>query len=146
MERWEIVEHRILVATGIALIALSAWLLIDGGRAFVVVLLAPVIFWVFWQAFFEGKLGSTEPVSGAERLMYGMYLWVRRLVIGGIALVLLVLAIAAFKMALDLTTILLLAGLSLFVGWAAIFGAGRMKSMSDDLPVHRERRERYRKP
>jgi hypothetical protein len=146
MERWEIVERRILVAVGLALIALSAWLVMDGERAFFVVLLAPIIFWVFWQAFFEDKLGSTEPVSAAERHMYGTYLWVRRLVTGGIALLLLVLAIAAFKMALDLTAILLLAGLSLFVGWVAIFGAGRAKSMVYDLRIHRERRERYRKP
>jgi hypothetical protein len=78
--------------------------------------------------------------------MHGTFFWARRLVIGGIALVL---AAMAFKLARDgmgLTAILLPAGLSLFAGWVSIFGAGRSKSMSDDLQIHRERQKRYRKP
>lgn len=69
----------------------------------------------------------------------------RRVVLGGFALLLLVLAIVAFKTSQDLMAILLIAGLSTFVGWVAIFGAGDEKSMSDDLRTHRERRKRYRK-
>jgi len=145
MERWEIVERRILVAVGIALIALAVWLATDTESVLFTVLLAPVIFWVFWQAFFEDKRDSTKPVSGAERLLYGTYLWVRRLVLGGCALLLLGLAIVAFKMSQDLTTTLLIVGLSMFVGWVAIFGAGDEKSASDDLRIHHERRKRYRK-
>lgn len=145
MERWEIVERRILVVVGIALIALAVWLATDTESVLFTVLLAPVIFWVFWQAFFEDKRGSSESASGAERLLYGTYLWVRRVVLGGCALLLVVLAIVAFKTSQDLTSILLIAGLSMFVGWVAIFGAGEEKSMSDDLRIHRERRKRYRK-
>lgn len=146
MERWEVVERRVLIAVGIALTSLSAWLVMDGERAFFAMLLAPITFWVFWQAFFEDKSNSHEPVSGAERLMHGTFLWARRLVIGGIALVL---AAMAFKLARDgmgLTAIILPAGLSVFAGWVSIFGAGRAKSMSDDLKNHRERQKRYRKP
>ena len=145
MERWEIVERRVLVVVGIALIALAVWLATDTESVLFAVLLAPIIFWVFWQAFFEDKRGSSESVSGAERLLYGTYLWVRRVVLGGCALLLLVLAIVAFKTSQDLMAILLIAGLSMFVGWVAIFGAGDEKSMSDDLRTHRERRKRYRK-
>lgn len=90
MERWEIVERKVLVVVGIALIALAVWLTTDTESVLFTVLLAPVIFWVFWQAFFEDKRDSTKPVSGAERLLYGTYLWVRRLVLGGCALLLLV--------------------------------------------------------
>lgn len=146
MERWEVIERRVLIAVGIVLVSLSAWLVMDGERAFFAILLAPIIFWVFWQAFFEDKFDSNEPVSGAERLVHGTFLWARRLVIGGIALVL---AAMAFKLARDgmgLTTILLPAVLSLLAGWVSIFGAGRSKSMSDDLQIHRERQKRYRKP
>lgn len=117
MERWEVMERSVLIAVGIVLVSLSAWLVMDGERAFFAILLAPIIFWVFWQAFFEDKLGSNEPVSRAERLMHGTFFWARRLVIGGIALVL---AAMAFKLARDgmgLTAILLPAGLSLFAGW-----------------------------
>ena len=145
MERWEVMERRVLIAVGIVLISLSAWLVMDGERAFFAILLAPIIFWVFWQALFEDKSNSNEPVSGAERLMHGAFLWTRRLVIGGIALVL---AAMAFKLARDgmgLTSILLPAGLSVFAGWVSIFGAGRAKLMSDDLQVLRERQKRYRK-
>ncbi len=146
MERWEIIERRVLVAVGTALIAFSAWLLVYGERALFAVLLAPIIFWVFWQAFFEGKLGSGKPASGTERLMYLTFLWARRLVIGGISLAG---ATVAFTLALDgadFMAIFLPVGLSLFAGWVAIFGAGRAMSMSDDLHVHRERKQRYRKP
>ncbi|MDH4427677.1 MAG: hypothetical protein QE495_14580 [Acidovorax sp.] len=146
MERWEVKERRVLIAVGIVLISLCVWLVMDGKRAFLAILLTPIVFWIFWQAFFEDKLGSNEPVSRAERLMHGTLLWGRRLVIGGIALVL---AAMAFKLALDgtgLTAVLLPAVLSLFAGWVSIFGAGRAKSMSDDLQIHRERQKRYRKP
>ncbi len=78
MERWEVMERRVLIAVGIVLVSLSAWLVMDGERAFFAILLAPIIFWVFWQAFFEDKFGSNEPVSGAERLMQGTFLWARR--------------------------------------------------------------------
>lgn len=145
MERWEIIERWVLVAVGIALIAFCAWALVYAQRGIIVLLLLPpVIFWVFWQAFYEDNQGTSEPVSGAERAMYDTYLWARRLVLGGIALAL---GAAAFGMALagmDLTAILLVGGLALFTGWVALFGAGRSKSMSDDLQTHRERRKRYR--
>ena len=129
MERWEVMERRVLIAVGIVLISLSAWLVMDGERAFFAILLAPIIFWVFWQAFFEDKSNSNEPVSGAERLLHGTFLWTRRLVIGGIALVL---AAMAFKLARDgmgLTAILLPAGLSfLQAGFLSLALEGRNRS------------------
>ncbi|XDF34182.1 hypothetical protein RBH89_18490 [Paracidovorax avenae] len=145
MERWEIMERRILVAAGIALMALAVWLVVDGERAFFAILLAPIVFWLFWQAFFEDKLGSDEPASCAERLLYGTLIWARRLVIGGIALAL---SSVAVMLAVDGMTIAALvpAGLSLFAGWTAIFGAGKEASMVDDRQRHRERRKRYQKP
>ena len=50
MERWEIVERRVLVVVGIALIALAVWLATDTESVLFAVLLAPIIFWVFWFA------------------------------------------------------------------------------------------------
>ena len=73
MERWEVMERRVLIAVGIVLVSLCAWLVMDGERAFFAILLAPIIFWVFWQAFFEDKIGSNEPVSGASALCRGRF-------------------------------------------------------------------------
>lgn len=145
MERWEIIERRVLVAVGIALIAFGAWALVFMERGILFVLmLPPVIFWVFWQAFHEDKLGTSAPVSQGERAMHGIYLWGRRLVLGSIALALGAAAIGMLLTGQDLTAIVLVGGLSCFAAWVALFGAGKSKSLSDDLATHRERSKRYR--
>lgn len=145
MERWEIIERRVLVAVGIALVAFGAWAVVRMQMGIVVaVLLLPVIFWVFWQASHEDKLGTVAPISAAERMMYGAYLWARRLLLGGIALAFGTASVWSLVKGMDFAMALPAAVLSGMAGWVALFGAGRDKSMSDDLAVHRARRKRYR--
>jgi hypothetical protein len=145
MERWEIIERRVLIAVGIALVAFGAWAVVRMPMGIVVAqLLLPVIFWVFWQAFHEDKLGTDAPVSGTERVMYGTYLWARRVLLGGIALAFGAASVWALLKGMDFAMAILAAVLSGMAGWVALFGAGRDKSLSDDLAVHRARRKRYR--
>ena len=144
MERWEIMERTVLVAAGIALIGWAAWLVWDGEWAAFAIMLTPIIYWLFWQALFEDKLGSDQPVSRAERLMYRTFIWVRRLVMGAISLALLALTVMLAVDGMNLGA-LIAAGLSLGAGWTALFGAGKNASMCDDLRSHRYRAKRYQK-
>ena len=53
MERWEGVERAVLLAVGVALLGLCGWLAFVqmGPERFVgLALLAPCVYWVFWQA------------------------------------------------------------------------------------------------
>lgn len=107
-------------------------------------MLTPIIYWLFWQALFEDKLGSDQPVSRAERLMYRTFIWVRCLVMNAISLALLALTVMLAVDGMNLGA-LIAAGLSLGAGWTTLFGAGKNASMCDDLRSHRYRAKRYQK-
>jgi hypothetical protein len=53
MERWQVIERYVLLAVGVVLLLIAAWLAFfrSGIERFaVLVLLVPCIYWVFWQA------------------------------------------------------------------------------------------------
>ena len=149
MERWEIIERYILLAVGMVLLVLAGWLVFvrSGVERFVFIsLLMPCVYWVFWQALYEDKLGTDEPPSAGERFMYAIWLWSRRLVLIGISSLLAFAAVVVIQKGSSLRdygVVALLFFLSFMAGWVAVFGSGRQKSMSDDRVVHRERRKRY---
>lgn len=149
MQRWEIIERYVLLAVGTALLALDGWLLfLDTGpeRFAWLVLLAPCTFWVFWQALYEDRLGTDQPVTRGERAMWRLWTWARRVVLGTAAAVLAAVGWHLAKAAVSLQGLGMAAALGLIAclaAWVAIYGAGRHKAASDDHRVHRERTKRY---
>lgn len=143
MDRWEMIERRVLVAVGIVLVAFTGWLIFESEQPGFFVFMPPVIFWIFWQAFFEDRLQEGRPVTIAERVLYVAYLWARRVLLGCVAFALALCAIFAFQQAQFLVALCLSAAAA-GITWVALFGAGRSDSAVDDLPVFRERRDRYR--
>lgn len=150
MERWQLIERYVLLVVGVLLLGVVGWLAFfrsGVGRLAALALLAPCTFWVFWQALYEDKLGSAEPPSTGERVMYGMWVWARRIFLGAIAISFAVPSVATMTWATTLHhdgLAALLAFLSWIVGWVAMFGSGKQKSMLDDRAVHRERTQRYK--
>jgi hypothetical protein len=143
MEQWEVVERCVLLTVCAGLAAFGVWWGVERDVWGVLIALTPVISWILWQTFFEDRLGTSEPVSGSERLAYLAILWTRRIVLGGLALLLSV--AAAMSLADDdFLLSIVLAFFALFVTWVAWFGAGRSRSITDDVSVHRERQRRYR--
>jgi hypothetical protein len=146
MERWERIERYVLLVVGIALLSFCAWLGImqTGPERFVwIALLTPCTFWVFWQALFEDKLKSGEPLSKTERVMWATWLWLRRVVFGTIAIAF-GLCVAYLLIKGEIRSAALLAFLSAIVAWVATYGGGHYQSMSDDRKVHEERMKRYK--
>ncbi len=146
MERWEIIERRVLVVVGAAMLAICMWLaFVQSGPERVVwlALLVPCTYWVFWQAFFEDKLQSGAPVTWAERVMWLSWLWLRRVALGTIAALF---AAGAFHLAAGnaLGAAALLFVLAIVVAWVAAYGGGRHKSAVDDRRIHNERVDRYK--
>lgn len=91
MQRWEIIERYVLLAVGTALLALDGRLLFldtGPGRFAWLALLAPCTFWVFWQALYEDRLGTAQPVTRGERAMWRLWTWARRVALGTAAAVL----------------------------------------------------------
>jgi hypothetical protein len=145
MERWEVVERCMLVAVGVALLGGCAWLVFvrTGPERFAALaLLAPCTYWVFWQAFFEDKLKSREPPTEAERAMWAVWLWSRRVVLGVVALLFGAGALHFFTNGSIVPAAVSLC-LALMSAWVAAYGGGRHKSMADDRAVHEERKRRY---
>lgn len=151
MERWEIIERNVLLVVGVALLGWIGWLLlyrpsaagIAGGMALLL-----CAYWVFWQALYEDKQGSIERPSRDERVMFGIWIWARRLVLGCISGLFAYGALMAVQQAYtvhDFVIILLLLFLSFMAGWVAIFGAGKSMSMADDQLIHKERAMRHRR-
>jgi hypothetical protein len=146
MERWEVIERRVLVAAGVALLAVCAWLAFvrTGPERFAwLALLLPCTFWVFWQAFFEDKQSSGVPVTSAERAMWASWLWSRRVALGAIAALVAVGAAHLFASGAWLPAAVL-SFLAIAAGWVAVYGGGRQQSVADDRQVHQERMKRYR--
>lgn len=146
MERWEVIERRVLAVVGIALVGVCTWLVFmraEPERFAALALLAPCTYWVFWQAFFEDRLKSKEPPTKGERAMWAIWLWFRRVVLGAIALL-----FGAGAFHLLATQAIFPAVVSFFLAcmsaWVAAYGGGRYKSMSDDRAVHQERKRRYK--
>ncbi|MDD2176464.1 hypothetical protein OIN59_03400 [Acidovorax sp. D2M1] len=66
MERWEVVERAVLLAVGVALLGLCGWLVFVrvGPERFVgLALLAPCVYWVFWQALHTERKKSINALS-----------------------------------------------------------------------------------
>ncbi|MFN7856224.1 MAG: hypothetical protein ACK5OA_06535 [Acidovorax sp.] len=146
MERWEIIERYTLLAVGMVLLLLDAWLLFSSGghtKAVALVFLVPFTFWVFWQSLYEDNLDTSDPPTRGERVMFSLWVWARRLVLGSAS------ALFAFGTWHALRgQELLVAGSSavfaVMAGWVAIYGGGKSRSMSDDRRVHRQRMKRYK--
>jgi hypothetical protein len=150
MERWQLIERYVLLATGAVLLAFGVWLAFFGSgieRFAVLVLLVPCIYWVFWQALYEDKLGTEEPPSTGERVMHAVWVWARRIFLGGISAAFALAGVLSLRWGSTLHhygIAALVFLLSAMAGWVAIFGAGTKKSMLDDRSVHRARTERYK--
>lgn len=146
-ERWEVIERWIFVTLGIGMACAALWLLIahrgQPGRIASGILLIPCTFWVFWQLFHEDKLGTDARVGGSERVLYQGWLWGRRLVLGAVALICALGAIAIAILGGPLGAAAALAVFAAIAGWVAAFGGGRVQSFDDDIAVHRERARRY---
>lgn len=69
MERWEVVERAVLLAVGVALLGLCGWLAFvrEGPERFVgLALLAPCVYWVFWQALHKDREKSANALSNYQ--------------------------------------------------------------------------------
>jgi len=146
MERWGKIERYTLLAVGVALLSLDAWLFFSNGgptRAVSLLFLVPFTFWVFWQALYEDNLGTNKPPTRGERIMFALWVWARRLVLGSIS------ALCAFGtwhalQGQEFRVAMPLAFFAVMAGWVAVYGGGKSRSMSDDRRVHRQRMKRYK--
>lgn len=146
MERWEVIERRVMVVAGVALLGVCAWLAFvrTGPERFAwLALLLPCTYWVFWQAYFEDKLVSGAPVSKGERAMWASWLWSRRVALGAVAVLF---AVGAFRLLVSEAFVpaAVLLFLAIAACWVAAYGGGRQQSVSDDRRVHQERMKRYK--
>ncbi|MBU0748414.1 MAG: hypothetical protein KKB08_21805 [Gammaproteobacteria bacterium] len=150
-ERWEIIERLVLLAATTCFVGSAAWLFFvkpDPIRVFSGYLLSILAFWTVWQMLYEDRLGTSEPVTRAERVMAAIWMVHRALAVGVVGLVALAVAIlelTSMRPGSDLWSFGALIFLAVAAGWVAIFGAGRFKSMSDDRSVHNERVRRYKR-
>ena len=144
MERWEIVERRVLLAVGCFMLAAVAWLVLTAtaGRLVAAGGLTLCAYWLFWQALFEDRLGSHAPVTRRELLMFRVWIWGRRIVLGAVAAAFLFLASQLAR--IDPGLSIVAACLGLAAAWVGWFGGGRAKSFVDDRSVHNERKKRYK--
>jgi hypothetical protein len=145
MERWEKIERVILVTLGVALLALFTWLFVTRG-AFAIVIL-PFAFWLFWQAFFEDRLETNNPPTSIEKLAACSWLLFRRAVLALVGLCFSAMAfwiLSHHQNPAELFGAAALAFLAFMAFWVSLFGGGRERSMSDDIPIHRRRKERYK--
>lgn len=146
-ELWEIFERWLLRIAGIAFLGTSVWLFLthrsEPARIAVGILLLPCSFWAFWQLLHESKLGTDAPVSSTERAMYSGWVWARRVLLGGVALVSAIGALLVLVMGGPLSAVAVMAAFAALAGWVAAFGGGRSQSFDDDRRVHRERARRY---
>ena len=145
MERWELIERSVLLTVGTGLLLLAGWLLFFRNGLETVawlVLLAPCIFWVFWQALFEDRLDSQGSPNQGERTMFWLWICVRGFILGGASLLLAFAAWFAWQEN-RLGMLTLCAVLAFVSGWVAAFGGGKFTSMSDDRRIHGQRMKRY---
>jgi len=146
-ELWEIFERWLLRVAGVAFLGMSVWLFLthrsEPARIAGGILLLPCSFWAFWQLLHERKLGTDVPVSGSERAMYRGWIWVRRLLLGAVAIASASGALVVIALDGPLSAAAALIVFSAFSGWVAAFGGGRSQSFDDDRRVHRERAGRY---
>ena len=148
MERWEVIERRVLIGVAVALLGASAWLLFSrvGVERLLAAVPLPFAFWALWQAFFEDRLLDDVAPSRAERIFAATWRCSRLLLIGGIAALFASLAVRAALGATsfhDFLIVCVFAFLAFMAGSTALFGGGIARSMVDDLEVHRQRKARY---
>jgi hypothetical protein len=147
-KRWETLDRWAGLSFAVLLFCASAWLFASGSIMSIVgaSALLPIAFVFVWEALFEDRVIRGSRVTRIERLMAGTWLWFRRLALGSVAAIwLLVAALIAveatsWKGYLGAGFMLLLAVMAL---WVAVLGGGRHDSWSDDLQIHQERKARY---
>jgi hypothetical protein len=150
MQRWEIIEKYVLLFVAAGLLGWAGWLFfvktsLESATGGGVLLLCA--YWALWQALYEDKLGSSVTPSRGEKVMFGLWLWGRRLVLGSISALFALgtwHAAQSANVLADFGLVALFGFLSFVAGWVAVFGGGRSKSMSDDGSVHAERMRRYK--
>lgn len=143
MERWEIIERRVLLAVGCCMLLGIAWLLLTATVERLVAAggLTLCTYWVFWQALYEDRLESDAPVTRGELILFRVWVWCRRLVLGTVAAMFFFFAGQLAQT--DVLPAIFVASLGFMAAWVGWFGGGREKSLSDDRRVHRERKRRY---
>lgn len=146
LERWEKIERAVLLVAAALLIGVPVIRISLGYGTPLQLLCIPFGIWCLWQTLFEDRLDGDAPSSRTEKLYAGTWLWIRRFVVGTVAIVFLALAAYVsfhFKEG-DLPGVLIATALGFFALWIALFGAGRGQSMADDRSVHDKRRNRYK--
>ena len=144
MEKWEVIERRVLLVLGCCLLVAIGWLVstATAGRLVAAGFLTLCAYWAFWQALYEDRLGSNAPVTRGELSLYRVWTWGRRLILSAIAGVFLYMAFQFAHVNVGIAILVTCLGLmSAWVGW---FGGGRLKSLADDRRVYNERKERYK--
>jgi hypothetical protein len=107
----------------------------------------PFAFWLFWQAFFEDRLDSNKPPSSIEKFAAGSWLVFRRALLGIIGLIFSALAVwvlSHHQNATELLAAAFITFLALRLFGLRFSGGGRERSMSDDIPIHLRRKQRYK--
>lgn len=108
-----------------------------------VLMLALLFVWMGW---WDDAVNDDDAPRWLERALAGIWLWTRRILCWGAALVFLGFAASMLIDEVELQHVpvffvsLTLGGMAIWVG---LKGAGHSKSMRDDAAVHAERRKRY---
>lgn len=124
----------------------AAWMAVTGRSLLGAAALLLLAFVFLWEALFEDRLDTGARVTRTERILAGIWLWFRRITLGAVAALWFTIACWVGERATSpegyagCTALFLLSFFSL---WVALFGAGRHRSASDDLSVHRKRKARY---
>lgn len=109
-----------------------------------ILMLALLFVWMGWWS--AAAASDNDGPSPIERIAAGIWLWTRRILCWGAALVFLGFAATMIFEGVELQhvpvffVVLLLGGMALWVG---LKGSGHSESMRDDAAVHAERRKRY---
>lgn len=84
---FERVERVVLSVAAVLLIGIPIIRILLGYGTLLQLLCVPFGIWCIWQAFFEGMLGGSAPLSTAEKIFAGMWLWIRRSLVGTVSAV-----------------------------------------------------------
>jgi hypothetical protein len=146
LERWERVERVVLLSFAALLIVGPIVRLSLGHGDFIQLLFLPFGVWCIWQALYEDRLDDQTSTTFLERLLAFAWLWTRRLVVGGVGMLFLIMGFLVWRSSPQETILATVALLSLgvFALWVAFYGAGRSRSMSDDRAIHARRVARYK--
>ena len=145
LERWQRIERVVLSVVAVLSIGTPILRFFLGyGVGFL--FLIPVGLWCIWQAFFEDLVDESTPPSVTERVFYYSWLWVRRIIVGGVGIVFISIGIYAIRHPSDGG--IAMAAFPILLGvlalWIGFFGGGRRGYGSDVLVVYRKRKARYK--